>query len=64
MRNAISIPHTCPSSPLPLATPPLTVLIQLESKALLHLLHRHPVEVLRSPGDPGAYPRVSGAQCP
>jgi hypothetical protein len=41
MRNAISIPLPRPSRSLPLATPPLAVLIQLESKALLHLLHGH-----------------------
>jgi hypothetical protein len=51
MRNPISIPLTRPSRPLPLATPPLAILIQLESKALLHLLHGHcSVEILRSPG--------------
>jgi hypothetical protein len=51
MRNAISIPLPRPSRSLPLATPPLAVLIQLKSKALLHLFHGHcSVEVLRSPG--------------
>jgi hypothetical protein len=50
MRNAIPIPLPCPSRSLPLATPPLAVLIQLESKALLHLLHGHcSVKILRPP---------------